>query len=328
MRPDHPSTASAIARLGLLAALEVLSGTAQAQRGDQPVSERPSDAPARPADRPQRPTAQRPLQATPAVDQSDGPATAPPRASRQIARPAHARPANRPAGALGRPPGVGSFTNPANRDQTVLVPIASGTTDVSPVSTSLRALPVDLRAPQRFDRIFAVRNAAPGDLRGGTILNFGGSNVAASSAPLDAGNAEWFARVDGGIVALFPRSAYVQTPGGTIAEVPAGTIYAIGAPPRGMFASDTAPTETEPSQEPTDVPMRPEIVPQQLSANRSEPAGLIPADEASGTEGPKLVPPSIMNNETYRSRRLQALLAKAAADSKARDAGNAPPPIE
>lgn len=212
-----------------------------------------------------------------------------------------------------------SLTNPANAGRAYFVPVASDTRDSSPVSASLSAEPIDLRMPLLFDRVFAVRSNAPADMRGGSILNFGGGNIAASSAPLDSSGTQWFARIDGGIIALFPRSTYVQTPQGTLAEVPAGTVYVIGSPPSGMFApANNAPKAHAPA---ASTGFRPTAQPAHLAAPRAASTTLTPADQSERTTvnsgAPRTQPidtslKTIMGDEVYRARRVRGLLLQAA----------------
>lgn len=91
----------------------------------------------------------------------------------------------------------------------LLEPVDPGHADVGPLGVSTRTIPVDMRSPSGFDRVFRVPGSAAGV---GTI-----------DVPNDR-----FARVSGGIAAVFPRSSYVTGEKGRYALVPAGTVYYIG----------------------------------------------------------------------------------------------------
>ncbi len=97
------------------------------------------------------------------------------------------------------------------RDLQVVDP---GVADLGPLSISTRSLPIDLRSPSGFDRVYRV----PGSTRG-----VGGFNT----TPVG----ERLARVDGGITAVFDRSEYVQTKQGIRPVFPANTIFYIGDSP-------------------------------------------------------------------------------------------------
>ena len=97
------------------------------------------------------------------------------------------------------------------RDLQVVDP---GVGDVGPLGISTRSLPIDLRNPSHFDRVYRV----PGSSRGVNGL---------SSTP----TGEKLARVDGGITAVFDRSEYVQTKKGIRPVFPANTIFYIGHSP-------------------------------------------------------------------------------------------------
>jgi len=79
-----------------------------------------------------------------------------------------------------------------------------GRADASALNDSLRLVPIDLRTPTGFDRVFRLPTVV-----GGAV----------------------FARMDGGLTAVFPRSEY--DPGGPV--IPAGTTWYIGALPTSVF---------------------------------------------------------------------------------------------
>lgn len=266
-------------------------------------------APAKPAD----------TNAATPRDSSPGPRVGPayPNTSAR-ATPAGTTPVHPPQG---RP--TARVTNPSIDERLVLVPVASNTRDTSSVSTSLRSEAIDLRAPRLFEQLFALRKREDTDLRGGTLLNFGSGNVAASSHALESGGTKWFARLDGGVIALFPRSTYVETDQGRFAEIPAGTIYALGRPPASLLGLEPVkrPEFTTPDATTTDT-SRPMARPADQGAGRSTPAMLQPtsapkpADDAKAADASA---PSVFQNDVYRSRRIRALLLKAARTERDRE---------
>jgi hypothetical protein len=102
----------------------------------------------------------------------------------------------------------------AQFDLRTLHPIEPGVGDLGPLGVGTRLLPMDLRQPMGFDRVFRV----PGSSRGVALF---------SGSPAE----ERYARVSGAITAVFPRSAYVKTDDGVQPAIPGGTIYYIGDSP-------------------------------------------------------------------------------------------------
>jgi hypothetical protein len=216
------------------------------------------------------------------------------------------------------PPPAPLVANPARDTRLVLVPVAANTRDASALSTSLKSEAIDLRAPRLFDRVFAVRRSADTDLKGGTLLNFGGGNIAASSTPLDTSGTQWFARIDGGIIALFPRSTYLETKDGTFAEIPAGTIYALGRPPAALLGLEPAQLPFVPTTDSAPLDdSRPTARQADSNAARTLPAMLRPARNGDQNPTPAAIAapdsaPSVFRDDTYRARRVRALLQMAA----------------
>lgn len=182
-------------------------------------------------------------------------------------------------------------TSPASQPR----PVEQGVADLNPLQVSPRLEPVDLRHPTGWERVYRLS----GDARGG------GDGL--------------FARIDGGIAAVFPWSAYQSSRKGLRAEVPAGTTYYIGGVPEALLAKRTS----EP-----DASRQPAFNFVDLSARRPQPerplshagtAAATSAREASrygerSAEAP--AGPSIWSSESYRRSRIEALLT-AAADRRA-----------
>ncbi len=95
-----------------------------------------------------------------------------------------------------------------------MVPIDPGTEDVSNLWTGSRQMPVDLRTPLNFDKVYRVE----GDL----------SRLGVLGVSAQQGQA-MYARASGGMIAIFPRSEYVRTKQGTVPVVPANTTFLLGS---------------------------------------------------------------------------------------------------
>jgi len=90
----------------------------------------------------------------------------------------------------------------STNDPGALTPVDQGTADLGELNTSNRLIPVDLRQPNDFNRLYL--------------------------APDDSGR---LMRVSGGLSAVFPRSEYAVGPGYVIPLIPAGTEFFIGPMP-------------------------------------------------------------------------------------------------
>jgi len=95
-----------------------------------------------------------------------------------------------------------------------------------------------------------------------------------------------FMRLDNGITAVFPRSVYTPTPLGTFAEVPPGTVFFIGPPPQ------EAPQPGYVSRNFINL----------SAAAREVPSTPVP---------PVITEGSLITDEQYRQRRLDALMTRA-----------------
>jgi hypothetical protein len=114
--------------------------------------------------------------------------------------------------------------------------------------------------------------------------------------PRRPGQPRRFARVDGGLIAVFPASNYEETEEGPVATVPAGTVYYVGSGwmaqlmlqqlPAGAGGVLAAPTGVD------------------MSSNPARSNAVDPTRPAPRTEDGR----SIWTDETYRRERLTALL--------------------
>ncbi len=109
---------------------------------------------------------------------------------------------------------VGSGGAGASRDPAAgMRKVDQGYTDASPLGTSNRDVPLDLRVPDGFRDVYQL--------------------------PASAGRyAGWYARISGGggIVAVYQQGRYTAVNGGLRADVPADTTFFIGGLPRDRFA--------------------------------------------------------------------------------------------
>ncbi len=99
--------------------------------------------------------------------------------------------------------------------------VDAGTEDVSPLGESLRMVPIDMRVNDAFTRIYRLDGVD--------------------------GWEDQFARREGALTAVFPRSVYVPSSLGVGIAIPAGTVFIIGDPPEWMFdrydLGESAPTQ-------------------------------------------------------------------------------------
>jgi len=164
--------------------------------------------------------------------------------------------------------------------------VEQGVGDVDPARSSLRALSRDLRAPTGFESVYRFDRV---DAFGNVQRNF--------------------MRIDGATYAVFPRSQYITTPAGTVAAIPAGTMFYIGGLPRDWSArpaSRQPPPSMISRAIDTRLPMR-AVSPMATSTTK---AGETPpsATPAEARPAPR-VPPSIYEDDAYRRKRLNELLA-------------------
>lgn len=174
-----------------------------------------------------------------------------------------------------------------------LNPVDQGVADVGPLSASQRVVPSDLRVPSGFDRVYRLGSSRPGGER--------------------------FARMSGGLTAVFPRSQYVATAEGYAAETPAGTVYYIGRLPSSLLEDPEALSRPRASAQRADLYDNRSARGASLDRPRmSAPAGRPPAaslgegaparKRPAGAAAPHIVQPTIFNDEEYRARRVGALL--------------------
>ncbi len=163
-----------------------------------------------------------------------------------------------------------------------LRPVDQGVEDTSPLNTSLRYVEFGLDAPSGFGRVYQV--------------------IAEEGT---------YVRANGAIYAAFPRSQYRRTSKGVLVEVPADTVFHIGAPPEwldepsGSFGvQNQAGTVLPPNRVENFV--RPASTADMARSVREE------TEAEAFVEPPPVLPP-IVADHGYRTRRWAAMLASASA---------------
>ncbi len=150
-------------------------------------------------------------------------------------------------------------------------PLDQGFEDIGPAGASLRSVQIDPRSPVGFEQVYRTPD--------GSLM-----------------------RQDGGIRAIFPRSVYQVGADGLIPEIPAGTIFHIGADdPSGLAQQlDGSP------QSSNGIDLRLE---RRVSATRID--GRRDESTVQNRREPERPPATLFSSESYRRARLATLLAKA-----------------
>lgn len=177
--------------------------------------------------------------------------------------------------------------------QSVLPPgakrVEQGVADDGPLKSSLRVIQPQLRLPQNFGDVYSFR---------------------------DRDGKSKYARVSGGLTAVFDQSEYVDTRDGTLPLIPAGTIFRLGrfkgfdevAPPR-TYTSPNLASMLDSGLQSTQVsswvdPSRPDGAAQARAAVRTEP-------DRAETSRERVPPAGMLSDESYRRARVRALMAEA-----------------
>ncbi len=203
--------------------------------------------------------------------------------------------------------------------------VDQGFADRGPLSTSQRAMPVDLRVGTNFDKVY--------ELDGKPKLFGGGSDTT-----------DYYMRMNGALVAVFPRSSYTRAGNGLErVDIPAGTVFSIGGPLRELVPAqpaqpaksdgakkvpsgradlsappsnktpqpaETAQAQKQPSKSVNNAtPPGPAKNPDAKDPNAPGQQSAKPASPAARDSAP--VGKSIWTDEEYRKQRLAALLDEA-----------------
>ncbi|MEX2218443.1 MAG: hypothetical protein WD749_06740 [Phycisphaerales bacterium] len=156
--------------------------------------------------------------------------------------------------------------------------VEPGIGDLGSGRLGLRALAVDQRAPTGFESVYQVQRRNP----------FGAPGQQRSI---------FFARVDAGVTAVFPRSVYAEGRGGLIAQIPPDTVFYIGRLPE----SFTPVMEEAPAPGPTFIDRR-------VGATGAQ----APGPEWTPDPLPRRADPSIFGSEEFRQYRVGRLMQRAA----------------
>ena len=206
-----------------------------------------------------------------------------------------------PAGTLlSAPP-----SNPVTSER--LTPVEPALADIGPRGISQRIMALDRRKPTDFDRIFRVTSDS-------TDPN--------ATAPM-------FARKSGGLTAVFPRSQYRGSGGGSLTvELPADTRFIIGESSPLLHASHPKRAET-PSLR-TVSRLVPALASSPVRSVASTPVPhdpapvLTPSPSTDETPSPSSTP-GMLTNDFYRIRRVTELLKTAVAAEARISASSAKP---
>jgi len=149
-----------------------------------------------------------------------------------------------------------------------LTPLDQFFEDADPLAASLRLRFTDPRLPVGFQQVYR----GPDDL---------------------------LMRVDGAVVALFPRSVYALGRRGVVPLVPPGTVFHIGASPEQLLERDAAQPRSSPSLLQGRLP--PRLASEQTTAAQ-------PPRSTTLRAGLRV---TVWSDERYRRRRLRSLLLEA-----------------
>ncbi|HRQ76909.1 MAG TPA: hypothetical protein PK098_13425 [Phycisphaerales bacterium] len=182
-----------------------------------------------------------------------------------------------------------------------LIPVDPVVEDVGALSLSLRTLERGLQHPSAFNRVYRM----PG---------FGNQ----------------FVRVDGGLYAVFPQSAYAPSREGAVPLIPGGTEYYMGDPtgaayrpangtlgppraitavPMGIRIDSRIDVSPEPLAESPRARVRPGSESNRATEVREVPGVIEPIEPPS--QKPLNVPGTMFGDEDYRAARLLELLSRA-----------------
>lgn len=192
--------------------------------------------------------------------------------------------------------GAAHPADPASLGPADLERVEGEVADLNPLSTSGRVMPVSLNVPSDFKGVYRIPAGAPTPYAG------------------------WFARVAGGVIAVFPQSEYrYNKDEGVYPVVPPGTHYLLGGVPLGDPASPAPDArvggperlrQTSQTMTRQDLWVRPALpgdrAPRSpLDTARAEGSGSSPAACAQRTQ-------RLIDDEPYRAGRVSQLLARAA----------------
>lgn len=237
-----------------------------------------------------------------------------------------------------RPPG--QFARPGDPLRPTFKRVEQGVSDTGPLRVGMRDVGVDLIVPTGFRDVFEIQPGGPAP--------FG--RPGAGSFP---GSPRQFARINGAVTAVFPRSIYTPTDDGVVAEIPPGTIFYVGGVPSSLYTPSLGHISVTPDGggrvSPLLADSRADTSVHPVTHASPRQAGLVKADSpvserpqgragepsqtpATRRGGAILRPPAavsasrgIMTDDSLRQRAVQALMTLAAA-AEPSSAGMRPPP--
>ncbi len=189
--------------------------------------------------------------------------------------------------------GAAPQTKPPEKAPPEFQPVDQGIADTSRLSSSYRDMGIDLRAPVNFERLYKV------DARSRLLKNVPGASGWRGGA---------YARAHGGIVAVFPQSAYRNVGKDLeLIEVPPGTIFTLADSSRMTHVeTDDSLDSTRPSTRLYGKPIVNRI--EEPTASR-EPAMFPTQARHINSDEPTTL--SIWTDEDFRQRRVANLLDRA-----------------
>lgn len=169
-------------------------------------------------------------------------------------------------------------------DPRALRPVDQGVGDTGPLSANRRVVPLDMRVPSGFDRVY----------------KFG------------EGSSSKFARRSGGLTAVFPRSTYIGSASGTVAVIPPGTMFYVGKLPDSLFGGGVGGLGSRPIPKPLMLADTSAIDLARAPANRpvesrQENRAVTPSSKVRESNTVF----SVFDDERFRTRRIDGLLDRA-----------------
>jgi hypothetical protein len=173
--------------------------------------------------------------------------------------------------------------------------VDQGFDDAGALMQSHRELNVDLRLSSSFEHVFRLPGAG-----------------AAQRGPADImGSEDLYMRVNGSLLAVFPRSIYVVGEEGVFASVPPGTVFYIGDLPPAIRDAMALPEAEVPAFNELDqsVLLQPPTRAVSLSASERSSS----RNEAMPEPRPERRPmPSVWTSDDFRAARVGQILSRAA----------------
>ncbi|HZW07248.1 MAG TPA: hypothetical protein VFF65_08995 [Phycisphaerales bacterium] len=196
---------------------------------------------------------------------------------------------------LAQPPGGGGASPTApGRGLTVkdFVRVEQGRGDAGGLGTSLAKGPATVGTPGDFSGVYQIPEDA------------------------DSPYAGWYARVQGAVIAVFPRGDYVSTEGGMAARIPANTRYFIGSVPLNTpGVAKRRPTTVDRIDDRVDARSRDDQAEEPYVPAPDGPRP-VTLDTATTAEGVRTAIEKLCADPVYRAHRVRELLERAASGER------------